>query len=223
MKKKVALTAAAVALVGTLAVGGTLAWFTDTETATNVVTMGEVDILLTEDGTKTGDLDEGVTKGTGLEYTDIVPGDTLAKKVTIKNLEQPAYVRVKVKLNTNSSAIINTIDNTDLNDDLIIMNDTNEYKFVKEGNDYVATIVCPTALVKDEEWTAFTSVKVPTSWGNEFVRENFNLVVTAEAIQAEHIKSVDEAWGEFDNIATPNLEDTAGKAIYDATTAEAAR
>ena len=39
MKKKVALTAAAVALVGTLAVGGTLAWFTDTETATNVVTM----------------------------------------------------------------------------------------------------------------------------------------------------------------------------------------
>ena len=48
MKKKVALTAAAVALVGTLAVGGTLAWFTDTETATNVVTTGHVDISVME-------------------------------------------------------------------------------------------------------------------------------------------------------------------------------
>ena len=54
MKKKVALTAAAVAMVGTLAVGGTLAWFTDTETATNVVTMGEVDIKLSEDGVLNG-------------------------------------------------------------------------------------------------------------------------------------------------------------------------
>ena len=43
MKKKYALALAAAAMVGTLAVGGTLAWFTDTETATNVVTMGNVD------------------------------------------------------------------------------------------------------------------------------------------------------------------------------------
>ena len=50
MRRKVALTAAAVAMVGTLAVGGTLAWFTDTETATNVVTLGNVDIVLNEDG-----------------------------------------------------------------------------------------------------------------------------------------------------------------------------
>ena len=32
MKKKYALALAAAAMVGTLAVGGTLAWFTDTET-----------------------------------------------------------------------------------------------------------------------------------------------------------------------------------------------
>ena len=44
MKKKLVLSLAAAALVGTLAVGGTLAWFTDTETATNVVTTGNVDI-----------------------------------------------------------------------------------------------------------------------------------------------------------------------------------
>ena len=68
MKKKVALTAAAVALVGTLAVGGTLAWFTDTETATNVVTMGEVDIRLSEDGGK-----DGIIGNNGLEYDNVMP------------------------------------------------------------------------------------------------------------------------------------------------------
>ena len=72
MKKKVALTAAAVALVGTLAVGGTLAWFTDTETATNVVTMGKVDILLKEDGGTDGNK---VTSPEGLEYKNVMPGD----------------------------------------------------------------------------------------------------------------------------------------------------
>ena len=54
MKKKYALALAAAAMVGTLAVGGTLAWFTDTETATNVVTMGNVDITLSENGGEDG-------------------------------------------------------------------------------------------------------------------------------------------------------------------------
>ena len=48
MKKKLVLSLAAAAMVGTLAVGGTLAWFTDTETATNVVTTGHVDISVME-------------------------------------------------------------------------------------------------------------------------------------------------------------------------------
>ena len=46
MKKKLVLSLAAAALVGTLAVGGTLAWFTDTETATNVVTTGNVEYCM---------------------------------------------------------------------------------------------------------------------------------------------------------------------------------
>ncbi len=219
MKKKVALTAAAVALVGTLAVGGTLAWFTDTETATNVVTMGEVDILLEEDGTASNELDAGVTTETGLSYSDIVPGDTLAKKVKITNLEQPAYVRAKVKLVTTSKAILSALNNNDSTDDLLINGQSTTWERV--GNDFVATLNAPDVLAKGEEWTVFTSVKVPTSWGNEFVRESFNLVVTAEAIQAEHNST--DPWGEFNKIDTPNLEDTVGKAVYDATAAEAAR
>lgn len=91
MKKKYALALAAAAMVGTLAVGGTLAWFTDTETATNVVTMGNVDITLSEAGGEDGAIIDG-----GLEYTDVMPGDKFQKTVTIKNNENDAYVRAVI-------------------------------------------------------------------------------------------------------------------------------
>ena len=66
-------------MVGSLAVGGTLAWFTDTETATNVVTMGNVDITLSEDGGEDGAIIDG-----GLEYTDVMPGDKFRKQLQLK-------------------------------------------------------------------------------------------------------------------------------------------
>ena len=50
MKKKYALALATAAMVVTQTVGGSLDWFTGTETATNVVTMGIVDISLGQAG-----------------------------------------------------------------------------------------------------------------------------------------------------------------------------
>ena len=49
MKKKLMVTALAVALVA-IAVGGTLAWFNDTDEVTNVFTVGSVDIEQKEKG-----------------------------------------------------------------------------------------------------------------------------------------------------------------------------
>ena len=48
MKKKITLVATSVLLVAALVIGGTLAYFTDTEEATNTFTVGNVDITLTE-------------------------------------------------------------------------------------------------------------------------------------------------------------------------------
>ena len=47
-KRKILLLAAALLMVGVLAVGGTLAYFTDTDHATNVFTIGKIDITLEE-------------------------------------------------------------------------------------------------------------------------------------------------------------------------------
>ena len=49
MKKKIISLCLVVALGATAVIGGTLAYFTDTDTATNVFTSGNVDIELTED------------------------------------------------------------------------------------------------------------------------------------------------------------------------------
>ena len=85
MKKKLVLSLAAAALVGTLAVGGTLAWFTDTETATNVVTTGNVDIAWFEGD---GNVEKKITdKYTGIQFgteTPVTPGQNLDKRLVIR-------------------------------------------------------------------------------------------------------------------------------------------
>lgn len=188
MKKRVALTAAAVALVGTLAVGGTLAWFTDTETATNVVTMGEVDIKLSEDGGT-----DGIIKDGGLKYDDVMPGDTFTKKVTIENLEQAAWIRAKIEV-------------TDLDD--VTTTNTDHIKFYKDDKEVSVTwaangdgtgYVGPVKMEANdaEDYILFDSIKVPSSWGNEFVNQEMTIKVSVEAVQYENNTTAESAFNDY--------------------------
>ena len=101
MKKKTVMLVAAIAMILCLAVGGTLAYFTDTtETATNTFTMGNVDITLDEAKVVAGDdgeytaTQERVTENT---YNNLYPGQVLPKDPTVTNTgSQDAYVRVRV-------------------------------------------------------------------------------------------------------------------------------
>ena len=83
MKKKIAISIVAVALVLCCAIGGTLAWLTDkTGPVTNTFTVGDINIDLTE---------------TTTDYK-MVPGNTIAKdpKVTVKANSEACYLFVKV-------------------------------------------------------------------------------------------------------------------------------
>lgn len=209
MKKKVALTAAAVALVGTLAVGGTLAWFTDTETATNVVTMGEVDVTLDETG------DKNVTSSTGLTYTEVMPGDTHTKKVSVHNIDNAAYVRAKIEITANE-LVQGTLSNQNSNDDIKFVksidsegNKTyhtlNNWKKANDGSYYTYIYYDQNNGVMNAddasgEWTVFEAIEIPEDWGNEFTNATFNIKVTVEAIQAANMASVGEAFIEFEEV-----------------------
>ena len=87
-KKKILALCLIVCLLATAAVGGTLAYFTDTGAATNTFTVGNVDIDLTEPN-----WDATGSK----EAADVYPGEALAKDPTVTNIgKNPCFVRIEV-------------------------------------------------------------------------------------------------------------------------------
>ena len=84
MKKKILALCLVVALAVTAVVGGSLAYFTDTDKAENVFTTGKVDITLNE----TFDA----------ETAKLLPGDenAIPKVINVTNNEEAAYVRLHI-------------------------------------------------------------------------------------------------------------------------------
>lgn len=96
-KKIIAVAAAVIILAAFGVVGGTLAWFTDSEASQNVFTTGKVAASLTVTPGSTA------TKGNngGYQFSSLMPGDTLYEKVSF-GLEQgssSAFVRMKFTVN----------------------------------------------------------------------------------------------------------------------------
>lgn len=88
MKKKIFALMLCVALLAVAVVGGTLAYFTDTDDAENVFTVGNVDIDLTEPQW------DAVGKA---EAEHVYPGEPLAKDPTVTNKgNNPCFVRISV-------------------------------------------------------------------------------------------------------------------------------
>lgn len=115
-KKKIILVVASLCMVAALAIGGTIAYFTDTDKATNTFTVGNIDIEVTEDCKVTdaagNELTDKVAANTdgGYDFTNIMAGNKIAKPVTVTNTgANDAYVRVIV-LHNNYIEINKAID-----------------------------------------------------------------------------------------------------------------
>ena len=88
MKNKKSI-AAALVLSGVLVVGGVLAYFTDTDTATNTFTVGRVDIALNEEH----------WDATATAVNQLAPQTQIAKDPTVENTGvNSAYVFLKVEV-----------------------------------------------------------------------------------------------------------------------------
>lgn len=87
MKKRIATLAVAGVLVGATVVGGTLAYFTDSEEQKNVVTMGRVDITLKDE----------LSEESGGMVDRIVPNQTIKDAVSVSNTgKNDAFIRLAV-------------------------------------------------------------------------------------------------------------------------------
>lgn len=88
MKKKILALTLCVVMAAIAIVGGTLAYFTDTDKTANTFTVGNIDINLTEP--KWDAIGEK-------EAADVYPGEALAKDPTVTNIgANPCFVRIKV-------------------------------------------------------------------------------------------------------------------------------
>jgi predicted ribosomally synthesized peptide with SipW-like signal peptide len=183
MKQKLGLLVTAGALSALLLVGGTLAWFTDTEAATNTFEMGNVAIDLLENGSAIqGESEEFPNGFAGLQFNNLVPGDEVDKLVEVRNTGSvDAYVRIK--LTSNFDQDIATEEDLDLLT-LLDLNTGTAGMWEKVGDYfYYKGKLAPNAL-SDE---LLSEVSLPTSLGNEYANSSFSILIQVEAIQAEHI------------------------------------
>lgn len=190
-KKRLTICLIAFVLVGLIAVGGSLAWFTDSKDSENVFTTNHVEIELTE---------------TNWEKNKVyMPGATIKKnpKVILAQDSSNAYVRIK-----NVTLVVNPADGrtpTKLTYSLEELGVDIDDNWVKgtDGNYYYQL-----ALTKEkpESTELFTSITIPgVEWTNEYVGATVTIDIQAEAIQADNFKPVIENgkivnWGDTGTI-----------------------
>ena len=171
-KKKILVLAVSVCLVAILAIGGTLAYFTDEEEATNTFTVGNVDITLTEPN----------WEGTGSQDApEVYPGEPLAKDPTVTNTgANPCFVRIKVT----GLDCLAPAGNIQLRTGGVIGALGADWE--KSGDYYYYKKVL---AVGESNSALFDHIVIPTGLENGDAETEFNVVVTAEAVQAQGAKA----------------------------------
>lgn len=217
MKKKIVSLALAVCLLAIAAVG-TLAYFTDTASAKNTFTVGNVDIKLDEtDITK-----DNARTEEGNTYSNIYPGQTLVKDPKVTNVgSYDAYVKVDVTVPNAalkafgingapydqfksivtggimgqtyapSAKADNGIADGLANDDYLLT-------YAVGDTATVFTVYALKPMAKDAAFTVFENIVVPADLDNanfaDILADGFTMDIFASAIQANGFDSAAAAF-----------------------------
>lgn len=208
MKRRVLGISLVVALVAIVAVGATLAYFTDSSNVVqNTFTMGNVEIKLDEiDNTKT----DGSRTERGNEYTGVTPGVALAKDPTVWNIgANAAWVRVNVTV-SKASAWKAALTKHGITDLATIFGGHDATKWTRAGivedttentitySYYYNTVVSAT---DGTTGALFTTVTIPAVFDNADVEsiKGFEITITADAIQTDaSFTTAAQAFAKFD-------------------------
>lgn len=200
MKKKITAIFLCVALVAIAIVGASLAYFTDTKTATNTFTMGDVKIKLDETNVNDTEGD----RVTSNEY-NVYPGAVVTKDPTVHNTgKNAAWIRAKVEVKgwvTNREKYPNYVAG-ELKDSLKYLIDGlgegwSLVSATAANEDVTFVLMYADKLAAGADTTAmFEKVNVPTGLQNG--QEFGTIKVTAEAIQTDGFDTWDAAFNAFD-------------------------
>jgi len=180
-KNKAALSITAIAIVALMIVGATLAWFTNADSATNVVTFGSIVIDVKET-----DPDDPTKEVDGVEDYEAMPGDTIDKDPYVKNTgNNDAYVRAKVTISTDA-----TLPAGKTLADFVSLGTlgANWAQHTDGFYYYVAKLDSETSSSD-----LFQTVSFSDDMGNEFAEKTITIKVDVAAIQAENVRADDTA------------------------------
>ena len=187
--RKLLVAATSTALVAVVGIGATLAYFTDSDDATNVVTMGHVDINLTEAST-----DEKATEvipEEGITFDNVMPGDDIEKipTITLEDGSRDAWVRMKMQVTP-------TEENGIAQDKLYELEGLLRTDITEAGDWYYSeadgyyyynqALTNEDGGIKSVDF--FQNVHIPEGWtNNDAADKSFQIVLQAEAIQEENV------------------------------------
>jgi len=198
MKKRILIIAMSfIVLVMTIA-GATTAYFTDTDKAENIFTVGKVDILLSEtnkdaEGNVIAEETDDNGAGTGkYNFGKVFPGLTYTKQpvITVDEDSESAFIGAVITIkNTSDDANIATIlDDTNYTAFLKGINETsygNTVKYTETADSIVIYIVHSGVVDAKGAVTLFDAVVIDPEWGNADMAnlKDLSIVVDAYAVQ----------------------------------------
>ena len=202
---KVWLTIVCVAMLLVGAVFGTLAYFTDNDSATNTFTIGKVGITLDESDESTADKSDRTTVGNSYH---LLPGSSYVKDptVTVKAGSSEAYVRMIVTVNfaeaLTDDQLVASVDDVFVGYDKALWPRANktvsaDKKTVTYEYRYHDTV--ETADKAEALEPLFTNVVIPeaATYDDLKVFNDMTIAVVAHAVQAEGFANEDAAWVAF--------------------------
>ena len=175
MRKQKILALSIVAIMLTLVVGGTSAFFANSGTSHNIITTSGVKIELIEDTEEVGN------DGRQIPFTNIVgamPGDRISKIPKIKNVdESEVFVRMRVTANVEyADGRVNKISPSALGLDI------SRSWSPKNGYYYYMY-----SLASGETTRAlFTTVVIPGKLADEYAGAKYTIKIYGEAVQTAH-------------------------------------
>ena len=189
-KKKLVAMVTAIALVGAVGIGSTLAYLSDTtDEVVNTVTVGTVGITLDEsdvvyeDGT--GYIASGDARVTENDYDLIVPGDSIYKDPVVHVASYSKECYVFMVADGLDDAVLNGFDFTI---------DSNWVK--ADGVDALdgVYVYASTLEAGDDTASFFADGNIDYGTDNTGMEDELTITVSAAAVQASHVDSAADAY-----------------------------
>ena len=160
----------------------TIAWFSAHDTATNIATMGNLDVDVTESSTEP----DAVITENGITYTDPrMPGDSLSKVIRAVNTgNQDLYIRFVVTKAWYDADTGLVAPGTDPSFIELLNIDASKYVVVTEGNTTYYYLKAPLAAGATD--MLFDSFKIAEATTNAHIGLQARIIVATDAVQYDH-------------------------------------